>query len=214
MAVRSRPIEAGDAQGIRELTRGATLDLGCGAHKRRPDWVGVDLRPEEGVDIIGDVYEVLNAIPDFSVEGIFASHFLEHVADVPGMLTEIARVVRPGGNVVLIVPHFSNPYFYSDLTHRTFFGLYSLGYLVESGPFRRQVPRYTEPLDLQLLAARLVFKSPPPFVVRYAFKRLIEMFVNSSRWAQEFYEENLTGFVPCYEIRFDLIRLVGKVKSD
>ena len=33
-------------------------------------------------------------------------------------------------------------------------------------------------------------------------KRLVELLVNRSVWTQEFYEENLSNVVPCYELDF------------
>src|SRR6185312_2948084 len=38
-------------------------------------------------------------------------------------------VLEPGGEFRAVVPHFSNLHFYSDPTHRTFFGLYTFSYL-------------------------------------------------------------------------------------
>jgi ubiquinone/menaquinone biosynthesis C-methylase UbiE len=166
----------------------------------------VDLIPHEGVDIVGDVFEVLAGVPDGAIDEVFSSHFLEHVEDVELLLRQIVRVLRPGGRLELVVPHFSNPYFYSDLTHRHHFGLYSLAYLMETTMFSRAVPSYGDRLPLALEDVRLVFKSPRPFYGRYAIKRAIGALVNLSRWTQEVYEENFAWMAPCYEIRYELVR--------
>ncbi len=186
--------------------RGAKLDLGCGNRKYAPDYVGVDELDTGAADIVADVWDVLSAIPDASISAVYASHFLEHVDDVTGLLVEIARVLELGAEAEIIVPHFSNPYFYSDLTHRHPFGLYSLAYLLETSPFSRQVPNYGHVLPMQLRSTRLVFKSPPPFYVRYGIKRLVDPVVNLGTWTQEFYEENFAFLCPCYELRFVLKR--------
>ena len=47
----------------------------------------------------------LEDIPNDSYDAVLASHVLEHIADPLGALAEWARVVRPGGHVLLIVPH-------------------------------------------------------------------------------------------------------------
>jgi SAM-dependent methyltransferase len=44
-------------------------------------------------------------VADDSYDAVLASHVLEHLADPLGGLAEWARVVRPGGQVLLIVPH-------------------------------------------------------------------------------------------------------------
>jgi SAM-dependent methyltransferase len=47
----------------------------------------------------------LEDVPDDSYDAVLASHVLEHLANPLGALSEWARVVRPGGHVLLIVPH-------------------------------------------------------------------------------------------------------------
>ena len=94
------------------------------------------------------------------------SHFIEHVNDLSGLMIQAARVLRPGGEFRATAPHFSNPYFYSDPTHRRFFGLYTFCYLADGSPFRRQVPIYSTPLDLRLeTVEKLRFKASHPFTV-------------------------------------------------
>jgi len=120
---------------------------------------------------------------------------------------EMCRVLRPGGHLEIVVPHFSNPYFASDPTHRRAFGLYTFSYLTADAPLRRQVPHYGEVLPVRLERVVLGFKSTPPFYGRHALKRAVGLVVNLSRWTREFYEENLVYLVPCYELRFRLVRL-------
>jgi SAM-dependent methyltransferase len=47
----------------------------------------------------------LTDTPEDSYDAVLASHVLEHLANPLGALAEWARVVRPGGHVLLIVPH-------------------------------------------------------------------------------------------------------------
>ena len=198
-----------DKAGVLLSVEGRTLDLGCGSRKRHPSHVGVDVLDYPGVDVVGDVFDVLEAIPDSSLAGVHSSHFMEHVSDVERLIVELARVIRPGGRLDVIVPHFSNPYYYSDPTHRSQFGLYTFSYLALDPLLRRRVPTYQRDLAFELRNIRLRFKSPPPFVVRYALKRMFEVLVNLSVWTQEFYEENLSQIVPCYEVEFGLLRRCG-----
>jgi len=182
------------------------LDIGCGPRKIDSGHVGVDRIEYPGVDIVGDIRDVLAQIPDGVLGGAYCSHFLEHVDDVPGLIDELARTLRAGAELVIVVPHFSNPYCYSDPTHETAFGLYSFSYLAQDGIYRRQVPAYVRDERFGLRSAKLGFKSEPPFYGRYVFKRVVGMLVNLTRWSQEFYEENLCYLVPCYEVRFRLVR--------
>ena len=53
------------------------LDIGCGPLKKDPSWIGIDMLDHEGVDLVGDVYEVLAAFPESSVDTIYAKDFSE-----------------------------------------------------------------------------------------------------------------------------------------
>jgi SAM-dependent methyltransferase len=182
------------------------LELGCGSTKRDPEAVGIDLIPADGVDLVVDAYVVLEQLPDGSVDSIHSEHFLEHILDLERLLRESARVLRPQGRFTARVPHFSSPYYYSDPTHRSPFGLYTFGYFLRSTPLRRAVPQYSDPLPFTLSTPVLVFKSPRPFYGRYVFKRALGALVNLNRWGLEFWEENLCWLLPCYEITYELRR--------
>jgi SAM-dependent methyltransferase len=47
----------------------------------------------------------LPEVPDDSYDAVLSSHVLEHLANPLGALAEWRRIVRPGGHVLLIVPH-------------------------------------------------------------------------------------------------------------
>lgn len=187
-------------------TRPLLLELGCGYDKTNPAAVGVDILDIPGVDVVGDALTVLRLIPDGVVESIDSSHFMEHIEDPRGLVAEAARVLKPGGVFRATIPHFSNPAFYSDPTHRVFFGLYTFGYWVAETPFKRTVPHYWDPLPFELVSARHVFKSSRPFYVRHALKKVISWWVGLSIWTAEFYEEHLTWMMPAHEIDYVLRR--------
>lgn len=196
----------GKLAGLVRMRQGV-LELGCGPARRHPEAVTVDALDFDGVDVVGDVFEVLAAIPDGSVDAVHSYHFLEHVEPLGGIVRELARVLKPGGLLHTVVPHFSNPYFYSDYTHRQAFGLYSFSYLADDPLFRRRVPRYQVDTGLALEAVTLGFKAPPPFYVRYALRRMLGALVNSTHLTQEWYEAGWTGVFPCYEIDFKVRRI-------
>jgi SAM-dependent methyltransferase len=188
-------------------SRRGVLELGCGPARRHADAVTIDALDFPGVDVIGDVFEALAMLPDGSVDAIHSYHFLEHVDSLKGIVCEMARVLKPGGLLHVVVPHFSNPYYYSDYTHRTAFGLYSFSYLADDPILRRKVPRYQLDTGLKLEDVYLGFKAGPPFYVRYVLRRMLGVLVNSTRWTQEWYEAGWSGWFPCYEIDFTVRRL-------
>ena len=196
-----------DKADVLNSIEGRVLELGCGSRKQHPSYVGVDILDYPGVDVVGEAFDVLDLIPDGALAGVCSSHFFEHVGNVQELLAELARVIAPGGRLDITVPHFSNPYYYSDLTHKSLYGLYTFSYWSVDPLLRRRVPTYRRNLAFELYSVRLRFKSPPPFVVRYTLKRLVERLVNLSIWTQEFYEENLSQIIPCYELDFRMVRL-------
>ncbi|WP_341677797.1 methyltransferase domain-containing protein [Niveibacterium sp. SC-1] len=185
-------------------TRPISIELGCGPSKRDANAIGIDALDFPGVDLVGDIFEVLAALPAGSVRHCYSSHFLEHVADLPRLIAEFERILAPGGEVEAKVPHFSNPYFYSDPTHSRFFGLYSLSYFAGDAIHSRKVPTYGREIRFDLVATRLEFDSP--FPLRGLFKRLVGRVFDSCNWMREFWEENLCYLFPCYSVCYRLRR--------
>jgi ubiquinone/menaquinone biosynthesis C-methylase UbiE len=183
---------------------GVTLELGCGSKKKMADAIGVDALDYECVDIVGDVFEVLKEFPAQSIDAVYSAHFFEHVADLSLLLDEIARVLKDGGRLEIVVPHFSNPYFYSDYTHRTFFGLYTLCYFASKSPFRRAVPTYQKTIRYEIARIDLVFRSTKPFFVRKVIKKVFGALFNMNNYMKELYEENFCYMFPCYEVRYEM----------
>ena len=88
-----------------------------------------------------------------------------------GQLPAAAEGNPPGGRfqdgrVEVVVPHFSNPYGYSDPTHVRFFGLYTFYYFAdEADQPRRKVPAFylperfaVESVNITLMPTLLMFK--------------------------------------------------------
>lgn len=106
---------------------GQLLEVGCGAGKQLEamadaGWTvrGVDFDPEavavahtRGLDVaVGDVRDL--KLPEASFDAIVMAHVLEHVFDPVGLLTECARLLKPGGRLVSITPNADS------LGHRIF----------------------------------------------------------------------------------------------
>jgi ubiquinone/menaquinone biosynthesis C-methylase UbiE len=183
------------------------LELGCGNKKRIEDSIGIDAINYECVDIVGDVYEVLAKFPNNSVKAVYSYHFFEHVANLSLLMEEIARVLKDEGLLEVVVPHFSNPYFYSDYTHKNFFGLYTFSYFAKEQIFQRKTPTYERTIDFEISHVSLEFKSARPFYFRHAIKVVLGNFFNLNNYMREFYEENFCYLFPCYEIKYSLRKL-------
>lgn len=183
-----------------------TIEIGCGSKKINDKFIGIDLIDTDCVDIVGDAMNILSNFPDLSVGAIHSSHFIEHVPDLEPLLSEFLRVLKPNGYIELTAPHFSNPFFYSDPTHKSFFGLYTMSYFSRDEILSRRVPSYSRVDGLELISIRLVFKSLRPRYLRHLTFKVFEFLFNLNGWMQELYEEIFSGIIPCYEVVYKLAK--------
>ncbi|WP_165106533.1 class I SAM-dependent methyltransferase [Limisphaera ngatamarikiensis] len=103
------------------------LDVGCGSgvHLARMQQLGWTV---EGVEVDAEAVEAARArgipvrlgtlesqgYPDGWFDAVYSAHVLEHVHDPLGLLRECARVLKPGGRLVLLTPNVES------LGHRRF----------------------------------------------------------------------------------------------
>jgi SAM-dependent methyltransferase len=171
------------------------LDLGCGERKR-PGRVGIDRVDLPQVDIVADLEAGLPFLPDRCVDEIHCRSFLEHVESFEYLFAEMIRVLKDNGRACIFVPHFSNPYYYSDYTHKRFFGLYTFYYFVEpEKQLGRKVPTFYTDTRVEILSLKLKFRTP----VRLFHwpRKLLGAIVNLHPALQEFYEAGLCWLAPC-----------------
>jgi len=105
---------------LKDNNLGIKLDIGCGANKQ-PGFVGIDVRPEQGVDIVHDLQTYPWPLPDNSVSLAVCSHVMEHInpADFGFIkfMNEIWRVMKPGSELVASFPYAGSPGYWQDPTH-------------------------------------------------------------------------------------------------
>lgn len=95
------------------------LNLGCG-RMIHPDRVNVDSWAGNGVDVVCDLDSFPWPWADGEGDAIHAEHIFEHVEHPLEFMREAWRVLRPGGVLHLVVPHFQSPNAFTDPTHRRF----------------------------------------------------------------------------------------------
>jgi ADP-heptose:LPS heptosyltransferase/SAM-dependent methyltransferase len=90
-----------------QYCEGQGLDLGCGGKKIKTTAIGCDIG--KGADSVADfsidLEGGLTLFASDTFDFVFSSHYLEHVKNPVGILREWFRVIRPGGNLVLYLPH-------------------------------------------------------------------------------------------------------------
>jgi len=83
------------------------LDIGCGTKPYKNcfkcEYIGVDTLPALKPDITADAWDI--PLPNQQFDGIVLNQSLEHIAMTDATIKEIYRLLRPGGLVIITVPH-------------------------------------------------------------------------------------------------------------
>lgn len=95
------------------------IDLGCGPNKKE-GYIGIDAISFPGVDHVVQLGREPLPFADGTVEAAHASHFMEHLTAVERcqLMNELYRVMRPGAQMTMLVPHWGSHRAYGDPTHQ------------------------------------------------------------------------------------------------
>lgn len=124
------------------------LDIGCGVNKT-PGATGMDINPRTDADVIHDLDDLPYPFKDDEFDEVIGRHVIEHVRDPMRVMAELHRITRAGGIVKLVAPHWTNPDWATDLTHRNHLNSYSFRNLTDE---RAVFPFYTDVRFRQLQA--------------------------------------------------------------
>lgn len=192
----------------KSLIQGRThliLDLGCGLNKVSGA-IGIDYMALEGVDIIHDLSQPLSFVENESVDEVHSRHVLEHMDGIEEIMSEVQRILKKGGKFVVTVPHFSNPYYYSDYTHKRFFGLYSFDYFATpETQLKRKSPIFYNSIKFDVESRKFNFFSQFRFI--NILKQAFKLIVNLNNYTLEFYEEVFSNIIGANEIKVVLVKV-------
>jgi SAM-dependent methyltransferase len=173
------------------------LDVGCGWNKT-PGAIGIDANPKTHADVIHDLGATPYPFPDDEFDEIICRHVAEHVPDVMAFISELHRIAKPGGRILITTPHYSNPDWATDPTHRNHFNSYSFNCFVDD---RQLFPFYT---DVRLRPRRTYVS------VANLWRALgLEVLINldqrwpSFRFTRKFWEFYLSTVLRGKELQFD-----------
>lgn len=173
------------------------LDVGCGQNKF-PGAIGIDANPRSHADVIHDLGVFPYPFGDNEFEEIVCNHVIEHVPDVIGFVTELHRITKPGGRLKILTPHYSNPDWPTDPTHRNHFNSYSFTCFI---PTQTPFPFYTttelRPLKTHVSLANLWRALGIEFVVN------LDQRWPAFRFTRKFWEFYLSMICRGKELRFE-----------
>lgn len=98
------------------------IDLGCGKNKVKGA-IGIDNVELEGVDIVHDLTVLPYPFSDNSIDYLYCRHVLEHFEPTTRdkVISEIGRILKPGGKVEIRVPHAFCIAAFGDPTHKSYY---------------------------------------------------------------------------------------------
>jgi SAM-dependent methyltransferase len=174
-----------------------TLDVGCGVNKY-PGSIGIDRNPRSRADLLCDLDRYPYPFCDNSFDRLRAVHLIEHVADVIRTMEEFHRLVRPGGVIEIVTPHYTDFSSFCDPTHRWHLNSFSFRYFGEDNAGFG----YYSPVRLREILVR---------VRLLAFWRWwgFELLVNHSIRFRRFWEHYL-----CYVVRGKVLEFSFEVLKD
>lgn len=98
---------------------GRTIDFGAGTAKYKhlikpytSEYVAFDMVPGENIDVVGDALHP--PFPDGSFDTVLSTQTLEHVEKPWVVVSEIRRILKPGGVCLItapfLIPYHADPY--------------------------------------------------------------------------------------------------------
>ncbi len=131
------------------------LDLGCG-QKKFPGAIGADLNRRSHADVICNLAGFPYPFRPNSFDHIVCDNVVEHLEEVVAAMQEIHRILKPGGDVLILSPHFSSDDSYADVTHRHSFSIRAFDeFLAQVSVFDYYVAFKFEPLERKIVFGRL-----------------------------------------------------------
>lgn len=160
------------------------INFGCG-DDYKDGWINVDK-----CDVKKDITHDLDVFPypfeDNSSDYILCKSILEHLEYQIKALKEMHRILKPGGHIEIIVPHFSCVNAFADPTHKHF-------YSYKTFDFFCGLREYYFDFKFKMKSKRLIFGK------RYAlWNYLIEPLANLF---PSIYENTIFRMFPCMNVK-------------
>ena len=97
------------------------LNLGCGKDIKS-GYVNLDI-VDYGGNQIHDINTFPYPFPENHFDEIYASHILEHIDNFNKTITELYRILKPNGTMIVYAPFFLNTKYFGDPDHKIPFSI-------------------------------------------------------------------------------------------
>ena len=106
------------------------LNVGCG-EKILEGYVNIDIVKTPGVTVVHNLNKFPYPFQDSEFDEIYADNVLEHLQDTIRIMQELHRIMRPGGILVVKVPHFTSHDAWAHPQHTRAFAIDSFDFFVK-----------------------------------------------------------------------------------
>ncbi len=114
-------LDLGDPREVLQVGPGRDAKLG----------LTIDINPATSPDVLHDLNVLPWPVAPASFRSIVMFSVLEHLDRPLDVLQHCHDLLKPGGVIVILVPHFSNAAAFVDPTHRVHFSARSFDYMIE-----------------------------------------------------------------------------------
>lgn len=83
--------------------------------------VRLDKFPIDGIDVVHDLESLPLPFKNDEFDVVHAHHVLEHIRDFFEVVDEIYRILKPGGRLIMSIPHYSSNFAFVNPDHKRFF---------------------------------------------------------------------------------------------
>ena len=150
---------------------GLELDLGCGKNKHKGA-IGLDMN-RGLVGVVDVIHEVTSRtfLPflDNSFSKVYMLDFIEHIPDIPHLLSEVHRVSKPHAEVIIRYPHYSDPNAKNDSTHIHQLGLRCFDHFDPTTAYGKKYAYYAQydsQFPFRIIAVKPTFRSTEYFILK------------------------------------------------
>lgn len=176
---------------------GRVLNLGSGQTKISGA-VNLDVNPRSRAEVIHDLNIFPYPFADNTFDVIVSRSILEHLNDIPAVMDELYRILKPGGRAIIQVPYFRSRDAFTDPTHKAFFAAHSMDYFVIDKKLFEY--RYAKHAKFKLIGLWFGW----PYLSKNPARRALKTFINSH---PDVYEKYLSPVFPVKIINYELEKL-------
>jgi SAM-dependent methyltransferase len=187
----SRQVDAIHLRGYQVTRLPEILDIGCG-RKKFPGSLGIDMSAAGQADVLCD-WEKTLPFRDSSFAQVRLVHIIEEVDNIFRVLAEVHRVAKPGAQVTIVTPHYTDHASYCSPAHRWHLSSFSLWFFSD------------KPAEYDYYAPANFRERRVHVEMLHLWRSLgLEFMVNRFRWFRKFWEYYLSFIFRGKTVQWDL----------